>query len=403
MTEYLVLDTETTGISAYGQEPLSIAIIDQAGTVLLDTLVRPVQHKTWPGAEKIHGITPAQVLRPDVPTLAELTPRLVELLHGRNLVVYNADYDTEILADVLRLGPPASVHCAMEAFAKHYGDWHEWHQSYTWQSLDTAASYVLHKWKRKLHHALPDCYAALAVWQYLHVPERQQWVREEKERRAEAAEVRQAVERLVEREQKPERERLEALNLEWTRAFWQRVGGLANPTSARKSADAFCRQLTGYPVHTWNKYGKLLKLPRYGEGCRRKLPAHLAIDGQHPAPHHFLRPTWRPGHHPAPGRGRYSVDTLLPVAMWVSQGWSDELELTPLFDLRQLTLGVDYVPYSTSWPPPEGYCSASTLRKEHKLKPKQIAELKPAFLRSSNHKYIPDYLLYPIPTQLPAG
>lgn len=55
----------------------------------------------------------------------------------------------------------------MLAFAPIYGEWHDYFESYTWQTLGTAANYVCHKWKGKQHSAISDCYATLAVWKYL--------------------------------------------------------------------------------------------------------------------------------------------------------------------------------------------------------------------------------------------
>lgn len=63
------LDTETIGLAAGFDEILQIGLVDEAGNVLLDTLVRPTRRTEWPEAEKIHGITPADVA--DAPTQAE--------------------------------------------------------------------------------------------------------------------------------------------------------------------------------------------------------------------------------------------------------------------------------------------------------------------------------------------
>jgi DNA polymerase-3 subunit epsilon len=109
-------------------------------------------------------------LRPEVPTLADLPPQLVELLRGRVLVIYNADYYTGILTEPLRLGPPA-VYCWMLAFAEYYGDWNEWFGSFSYQNLAKAARHVLHRWTHPVHTALGDCLATLSVWQSLQSPE----------------------------------------------------------------------------------------------------------------------------------------------------------------------------------------------------------------------------------------
>lgn len=399
--EPLFLDTETTGIPAPGNEALSVSIIDHTGAVLLNSLVRPVKHKKWPAAQAVNGISPADVLRPDLPTLAELTPAIAQIIAGRHVVIYNAVFDCEILADAFALGPPARISCAMVEFAEYYGDWHDYHQSFTYQPLEKAAKHVLYSSKNRAHESLEDCYRARAVWEFLHWPALQEAVADEKERRADRREVRAFLERL----QAKEDIRLTQLNAQWVAANLPWYGPLDKPrwASAEQSADVFCRHLTGYTLRNWQTYGnKLLRLPRYGQGIAKKMPAHLAAGGLSsggPNAHHFLRPVWRAfTSEPLP------ANTIQPAAMWLSSQYGDELTLAPLFDLRKLTLGVDYVPYSFEYPLRPGYCSASVLKKDYKLKPKQIAALRPALWRDVEHKYIPSHLLYAIPdTAAPAS
>lgn len=56
----IVIDTETTGLTD-SDELLQISVIDDAGTVLFDSLVRPYFHTEWPEAQKVNGITPEMV------------------------------------------------------------------------------------------------------------------------------------------------------------------------------------------------------------------------------------------------------------------------------------------------------------------------------------------------------
>ena len=61
------LDTETTGLDPDHDELLEIAIVDDSGEVLLDTLIKPsTNNPVWPEAEAIHGIAPEMVA--DAPT-----------------------------------------------------------------------------------------------------------------------------------------------------------------------------------------------------------------------------------------------------------------------------------------------------------------------------------------------
>ncbi|MDY0136377.1 MAG: hypothetical protein RBS36_04320 [Thiomicrospira sp.] len=53
------LDTETTGLSIKdGAELLEIAIVEENGTVLLDTFVKPKHATEWPEAMAVHTSHP---------------------------------------------------------------------------------------------------------------------------------------------------------------------------------------------------------------------------------------------------------------------------------------------------------------------------------------------------------
>jgi len=156
----VILDTETTGL--YDAEIVQIAVIDQDGAVLLDSLVEPPhpekalkKHKGVCAAD-IHGLTPDKLK--GAPTWTDIWPRLVEALAGRNLVIYNADYDWPIIRTMCdayglsTLPPHASIHCAMENYAAFVGEWNDYFGSYRWQRLPGGD-----------HSALGDCRATLAV------------------------------------------------------------------------------------------------------------------------------------------------------------------------------------------------------------------------------------------------
>ena len=148
----LFLDTETTGLDDHA-EICEIAVLDADGTSLVDTLVRP----TGPipdGARQVHGITDDDVR--DAPTFAEIAPWLRDVLDGREVVIYNADYDVRLLrqsAQALKLprqtwnGPP-TFRCAMRLYAEYHGDWNSSKRSYAWHKQHAAA--------RALGLALPD-------------------------------------------------------------------------------------------------------------------------------------------------------------------------------------------------------------------------------------------------------
>jgi DNA polymerase III epsilon subunit-like protein len=68
----IYLDTETTGLSPrQGATIVELAIVDDRGKTLIDTLVNPRVDIPWQ-ATKVHGITNEMVRRR--PTLRELMP-----------------------------------------------------------------------------------------------------------------------------------------------------------------------------------------------------------------------------------------------------------------------------------------------------------------------------------------
>lgn len=159
---FVVLDTETTGLDISVAEIVEIAIINHAGEPLLDTLIRP----TLPiPAEvmRIHGITDGMVQ--EAPPFSEIFPRIAELLKDKIAVVYNADYDMTILEDLAEHHGfgfwESKSWCLMQNYANfkktpgRYGD-------YKWHKLSDACAQ-----QRVMigtaHRALGDAQAAYAL------------------------------------------------------------------------------------------------------------------------------------------------------------------------------------------------------------------------------------------------
>jgi DNA polymerase III subunit epsilon len=137
----LYLDTETTGLGP-DAEIVQIAIIDDTGRTLLDTLVKPTQ-PIPPEATRIHGITTAQT--DCAPTWADLWPKVQEITQLRAVIIYNADFDARLMqqsaaAHQLTACPQhnATLYCAMQLYADFWGDWSERHGTNTWQPLARA-------------------------------------------------------------------------------------------------------------------------------------------------------------------------------------------------------------------------------------------------------------------------
>lgn len=162
--DFLVLDTETTALDHTG-EVCQIAIIDSAGKVLLDTLVKPMR-PIPASASRIHDIYDEDVK--DAPGWIDIASQVKDILSNRNVIIYNADYDTRIIYQTAKAAktfyPQHEInwHCAMLAYAEFWGDWNDYHGNYRWQSLVAACSQqgieVVNA-----HNALADCQMTLAL------------------------------------------------------------------------------------------------------------------------------------------------------------------------------------------------------------------------------------------------
>jgi DNA polymerase-3 subunit epsilon len=153
--EYVVLDTETTGLDA--PEIVSVAVIDSHRRTLINEFVHPAK-PIEPGASRITGITDEMVHdRAEFPTIYQA---LFEALDGRLVTIYNADYDLRVLRNTCNRYnldmPKFESWCVMEWFARVYGKWDRYRADYSWQKLSAAAKYFRVE-QTDAHDALGDC------------------------------------------------------------------------------------------------------------------------------------------------------------------------------------------------------------------------------------------------------
>ena len=154
----LFLDTETTGLDGQA-EICELSVIDAGGSVLMDTLIRPLQPISCE-VTSIHGIT--DTMAAEAPTFADVLPELQKALYRRNVIIYNVTYDVRLIKQSARahgLNPDVTCeawHCAMRLYAQFYGKWSEKHNTYHWQQLGNAARQCGIDLPRHLHRARVD-------------------------------------------------------------------------------------------------------------------------------------------------------------------------------------------------------------------------------------------------------
>lgn len=157
------LDTETTGLGA-DDEVVELAIIDHDGTALVNARFRPLK-PIPPQATRVHGISDSDVLR--CPPWSRLAREVGRILHGRCVVIYNAEYDLRLMGQTARAHgctpPLATACCAMKLYAAHAGEWDDLRGGYRWHKLAAAAAQLGLEVPRDLHSARADAELTRAV------------------------------------------------------------------------------------------------------------------------------------------------------------------------------------------------------------------------------------------------
>ena len=159
---YVILDTETTGLLA--PEAVSVAVVDDRGRPLLHQLVRP-EKLIEPEAARLTGLS-LEALE-GKPSFLEIAPSVADAIRGRRVVIYNAAYDVAVLRNThRRYGldlPTFEPWCAMEWFARLYGQWSPERGAFVWQPLTKAATFFGVR-VETAHDALSDC---MTTWHIL--------------------------------------------------------------------------------------------------------------------------------------------------------------------------------------------------------------------------------------------
>lgn len=146
----IYLDTETTGLDPQFDSIVEIGLVDHDGAIVFSSLVKPRDMCIPPAATAIHGITDDDVR--DAPHLADIIGSVMQLIAGRELVIYNAAFDAPFLG-LNAVDATCAGHLAMRAMGLQ-----------RWPKLQVAASWAGHDWGTShAHRAVSDALAARTV------------------------------------------------------------------------------------------------------------------------------------------------------------------------------------------------------------------------------------------------
>lgn len=151
---WVIWDTETTGIGET-DEIIQIGIVGLGGSILLDSLVRPLNRKQIPSeATAIHRITMKMLA--NAPSYPEVIPTLAKVLRRKSIVAYGVEFENRLLRQTAKRNAGrllrCSWSCAMMQYSRFVGEWMDSKDDYKWQKLPEAR-----------HNAVADCRATLKV------------------------------------------------------------------------------------------------------------------------------------------------------------------------------------------------------------------------------------------------
>lgn len=121
---------------------------------------KPEKKKSWPKAQAIHGIKPADVK--DCKPISDYLPQLQEIFSKPKIICgYNVSFDLKFIhAAGIKTNAPGIID-VMKRFADSRGIYDEKHNHNKWFKLEEAAKYYNYQFEP--HGALEDCKATLFV------------------------------------------------------------------------------------------------------------------------------------------------------------------------------------------------------------------------------------------------
>jgi len=124
--DFVILDSETTGLSS-PVDFVEIAVVSPQGELLFESLLKP-SCRIEPAARAIHGHSAKSLS--EAPCFFEVYADLLEVLHRRRVIVFNAPYDRRVWDEAVRhLGARGALagvlpgwECAMRRYARFVGE-----------------------------------------------------------------------------------------------------------------------------------------------------------------------------------------------------------------------------------------------------------------------------------------
>lgn len=159
---FVYLDVETTG-TAWQCAIVEIAVVDDKGKILVNTLVKP-PHPIPKEVTKHHGITDEDV--DNSPVFSDIEKQVAEAVRDKYVVMYNARFDIMFLPGSVSSAMIEPI-CCMERFAvyAHEAGWVD--TTVSPMSLIDAVSTIDAKFPGRPHRALPDALACRLVWRHM--------------------------------------------------------------------------------------------------------------------------------------------------------------------------------------------------------------------------------------------
>lgn len=186
-SDYLIIDTETTGLRD-DDEIIEISIINMRGETLLDTLIKPT--RLIPAeATAINHITDEMVAV--APSWPEVYPQVMQIIDGRRWLAWNSRFDARLMTQTsLLTGVYADYRSAQvieayravhdsqidakQIYSQWYGDFDDDRSNFVRQSLSAAVGQQNVQISGVAHRALADCLMVLGVLESVmgYVPEK---------------------------------------------------------------------------------------------------------------------------------------------------------------------------------------------------------------------------------------